>query len=67
MALVFDKDPGSRLQSKAWKGYLVGYEGKNQFRIYDPACRQVFVRRDVTLHEHVIGPKGKPTPTERLV
>ena len=43
MALVFDEDLGSKLQSKAQKGYLVGYEGKNQYRIYDPTRRQVFV------------------------
>lgn len=66
MALVFDENPGSKLQPMAWKGYLVGYEGKNQYRIYDPTCH-VFVRRDVTLHEDVIGPNGTLSPTERLI
>ncbi len=67
MALVFDEDPGSKLQSKAWKEYLVGYERKNQYRIYEPTCRQVFVRRDVTFYEDVIGPNGKPSQTEQLI
>ncbi len=29
MTLVFDENPPSKHQSKAWKGYLVGYERKN--------------------------------------
>ena len=67
MAPVFDEDPGSKLQSKAWKGYLVGYEGKNQYRIYDPTRRQVFVRRDVTFYEDVISPNKKLSQTEQLI
>lgn len=67
MALVFDENPGSKLQSKAWKGYLVGYEGKSQYCIYDSTRRQVFVRQDVTFHEDVIGPNGKPSQTKQLI
>lgn len=67
MAHIFDEDPITKLHSKAWKGYFVGYEGKNQYRIYDPARRQVFVRRDVSLHEDTIGPSGKPSTTDRLI
>ena len=40
-----DTRPGMR--SKAWTGYLVGYGGRNQYRIYDPTRHAVFIRRDV--------------------
>ena len=67
MALVINENLGFKLQSKAWKGYLVGYEGKNQYCIYDPTCRQVFVCRDVTFHENMIGLTGKPSQAEQLI
>ncbi len=67
MAFVFEEDPGSKLQSKAWKGYLVGYEERNQYHIYDLTRHQVFVRRDVTFYEDVIGPNGKPSQSEQLI
>ncbi len=49
-----DSQPG--LTSKAWAGYLVGYDARNQYRIYDPARNAVFVRRDVRFNEEVVGP-----------
>lgn len=56
-AYVFDESatrPG--LTSKSWTGYLVGYDGRNQYRIYDPSRHSVFVRRDVHFNERVVGP-----------
>lgn len=50
--------PLPRLTTKAWTGYLVGYEGRHQYRIYDPARQAVFVRRDVIFDETSIGPKS---------
>lgn len=44
------------LTSKAWTGYLVGYGGRNQYRIYDPSRHSVFIRRDVHFNEQAIGP-----------
>ena len=46
------------MNTKAWTGYLVGYEGRHQYRIYDPARQAVFVRRDVIFDESSIGPKS---------
>ena len=54
---VFDESPTRPgVTSKAWMGYLVGYDGRNQYRIYDPARHSVFVRRDVRFNERVVGP-----------
>ncbi len=49
-----DSQPG--LTSKAWTGYLVGYCARNQYRIYDPASKTIYVRRDIWFNEQVIGP-----------
>lgn len=54
---VFDESyskPG--LISKAWKGFLVGYDARNQYHIYDPIRNTVYVRRDVRFNEQVISP-----------
>lgn len=48
IAFIFDEDPMSKLYSKVWKGYLVEYEEKNQYRIYDLVWRQVFVCQDLS-------------------
>ena len=43
-AYVFDESAKRPdLTSKAWMGYLVGYDGQNQYCIYDPARHFVFV------------------------
>ena len=36
---------------------VFSYEGRHQYRIYDPARHAVFVRRDVIFDEASIGPK----------
>lgn len=54
-AYVFDESatrPG--LNSKVWMRYLVGYDGRNQYCIYDPARHFVFVRRDVHFNKRVV-------------
>ncbi len=33
-----DSKPDPRLIKKAWMGYLVEYQRRHQYRIYDPAC-----------------------------
>ena len=56
-AYVFDESatkPG--LTSKAWMSYLVGYNKRNQYCIYDLARHSVFVGRDVHFNEQVIRP-----------
>ncbi len=57
-----DSKPNPRLATKAWMGYLVGYEGRHQYRIYNPVRHAVFIRRDVIFEEASIGPKSdKPS------
>lgn len=56
-AYVFDEvKPKTKLASKSWTGYLVGYEGHHQYRIYDPAWQAVYIRCDVIFDENVVGP-----------
>lgn len=50
------------MTSKTWTGYLVGYSGRNQYQIYDPARHFVFLQRDVNFNEQVVGPP-KPVIT----
>ena len=52
-----ESQPLPKLAAKSWTGYLVGYEGRHQYRIYDPDRHAVFVRRDVIFNEALIGPK----------
>ena len=47
-----------RLTTKAWTDYLVGYEGRNQYCIYNLTRHAVFVRRDVIFNDASIGPKS---------
>ncbi len=44
-----------KFSQRAWKGYLVGYEGRHGhiFRVYLPAKRKVIRARDVRIHETV--------------
>ena len=53
-----ESKPNPRLTTKAWTGYLVGYKGRNQYRIYNPICHAVFVRRDIIFDKASIGPKS---------
>lgn len=50
--------PLPRLSTKAWTGYLVRYEGRHQYRIYDSARQDVFVRKNVIFDKTFIGPKS---------
>ncbi len=53
-----ESKPLSRLTTKVWTGYLVGYERRHRYRIYDPAHQAVFVRRDAIFDETLIGPRS---------
>jgi transposase InsO family protein len=51
-AYVYDeKRATKKLSDRSWKGVFLGYEGKHQYRIYNPANDQVYVRRDVKFNE----------------
>ena len=57
IAYVFDETkPKPKLASKTWTGYLVGYKGHHQYRIYDPSRQAVYIRRDVIFDENLVGP-----------
>ena len=40
-----------KLDSRSWQGIMVGYEGVNQWRIYNPVNRKIHVSRDVKFDE----------------
>jgi len=40
-----------KLDSRSWQGIMVGYEGVNQWRIYNPVDRKIHVSRDVKFDE----------------
>lgn len=44
-----------KLADWSWEGILVGYDGTNQFRVYNPRTQKVHVARDVDVHEVSIG------------
>lgn len=48
-----DSQPG--LISKTWKRYLVGYNVQNQYRIYDPVCNTIYIRKNVWFNEQNVG------------
>ncbi len=41
-----------KLDERSWQGIFVGYEGKNQYRIYNPRTRMVHVAWDVKIDEY---------------
>ena len=51
-----------KMAPRSWAGTLVGYEAKNQWRIFDG--KTVFVRRDVIFNESNLTYKTKPTPIQ---
>ena len=57
-----ESDSQLGLTSKAWTGYLVGCNARNQYRIDDLACNVVYIRRDVRFNGRVVGPP-KPITT----
>ena len=64
---VFDETkPKPKLASKTWTGFLVGYEGHNQYCVYDPVRQAVYVRRDVIFDESSVGPARLPAPQDSL-
>ena len=66
-AYVFDETtPKPKLASKTSTGFLVGFEGHNQYRIYDPVRQGVYVRRDVVFDESSVGPVRQPTAPDSL-
>ena len=48
-----------KMASRSWAGTLVGYEAKNQWRIWDGT--RIFVRRDVIFNEFRFRYKEKPS------
>ena len=60
-AYVYDHAPGKKkLEAKAWEGRLVGYEGTNQYLIWNG--KTAYTRRDVVFNEDKKGPLANQGP-----
>lgn len=44
-----------KLADWSWEGIFVGYDGTNQFRVYNPRTRKIHVARDVDIDEVSVG------------
>ena len=61
-AYVYDYAQNKKkLDARAWEGRLVGYEGTNQYLIWNGI--KAYTRRDVTFNEDKKGPLAKPGPS----
>ena len=45
------KEKRTKLDDRSWQGIFVGYDGTNQFRIYDPRTGKVHISRDIQVDE----------------
>ena len=45
------KEKRKKLDDRSYQSIDVGYEGTNQYRVYDPHSGQVFVTRDLHFDE----------------
>ena len=46
------------MDEKSWQGIFVGYEGKNQYQIYNPWTRKVHVVQDVKIDDYNLDDKS---------
>ena len=54
------KEKRKKLDDRSWQGIFVGYDGNNQYRIYDPLTGKVHVCRDITVDEgNIYDPKDR--------
>ena len=45
------KEKRVKLDIRSWQGIFIGYEGKNQYRIYNPRTGKVHITRDIFVDE----------------
>ena len=58
------KEKRKKLDERSWQGIHVGYEGTNQYRIYDPCTGKVHVKRDVIIDEKNLFARKAFNPNE---
>ena len=46
------KEKRVKLDVRSWQGIFVGYEGKNQYRVYNPRTGKTHITRDLFVDEH---------------
>lgn len=54
-----------KMSKKAIKGYLVGYDGEERYRIYVPERNNIILSRDVVFDEHPFGARSELSETPR--
>ena len=45
------KEKRVKLDVRSWQGIFIGYEGKNQYRVYNPRTEKVHITRDLFVDE----------------
>ena len=60
------KEKRKKLDERSWQGIHVGYEGTNQYRIYNPCTGKVHVTRDVTIDERNLFDRKAFQPRELI-
>lgn len=46
---IFLKKKRVKLDRRSWQGIFIGYEDKNQYRVYNPRTGKVYITRDIFL------------------
>ncbi len=58
---ILNEKRKGKLIERVWKGIFVGYDGTNQFRVYNPRTRRIHVSRDVIVDESASGVTTLPS------
>ena len=62
---TISEERGQKFDERSWREILVRYEGKNQWRIYNPRTGKVYVAREVKIDEYNLY-GTLPTNTQEL-
>ncbi len=45
--VLIPKEKSSKLDLHSWQGIFIGYEGKNQYRVYNLQSRKIYIIQDL--------------------
>ncbi len=49
--MQIQKEKRVKLDVRSWQGIFIGYEGTNQYRVYNPRTRKIHITRDLFVDE----------------
>ena len=59
------KKKRKKLDKRIWQWIFVGYKGKNQYRIYNPSTRKIYLAQDMKIDEYNLYDKTATNSWER--